>query len=369
MSTATLSLDALIELAQPDPRAIADGRRRMHDVFHHRPTDVLPILFAATAPEDIAWNADMRRHVDDPEQMLYDLVAGLVGWARAGSDAQLSIRVDTGTGTLASATGCQQLSSEYALPWTTHISRDAVEAFDPSAALASKGVLPRVRALYAEFRQRLPDYVGLYIADTQSPFDLAHLLYGDPLFYAMFDEPAFVHALLAKATTLYIEGSRLMKSWIDEAPDGGLHGTLAMTHGGVRACEDTATLLSPELIEEFVVPYRDQGLAPFGGGWVHYCGNNEHVYRSLLRSPWVRGINFGNPERHDFTRVLPELIAAGKFYYGAPPRGEEETLEAYFRRVISYTGGARVGLIFIPELRPDESVEPTRVLELWRGMQ
>ncbi len=369
MSTPPLSLDALLEQARPDPQAIADGRRRMRDVFHHRPTDVLPILFAAPAPEGIAWNRDMRRHVEDQEQMLYDQVAGLVGWARAGSDAQLAIRANTGTGTLVSTAGCRLLPSEFGLPWTTHVSREAIETFDPTDDLASRGVLPRVKALYAEFRARLPEYIGLYIADTQSPFDLAHLLYGDAIFYAMFDDPDFVHALMAKATALYIAGSTLMKSWIGEARDGGLHHTLAMHNGGVRACEDTATLLSADLVDEFVVPYRDQGLAPFGGGWVHYCGDNAHVYRSLLRSPWVRGINFGNPERHDFSRVIPELIAAGKFYFGAPARGADETLEAYFRRTLGYTSGTRVGLIFCPELRDNEAAEPARVLELWRGMQ
>ena len=369
MPTTTLSLDDLIELIQPDPRALADGRRRMVDMFHDRPTDSLPIFFATPAPEDgIAWNKDMRRHVEDPDQMLYDQVAGLIGWARAGSDAQLSIRADTGTGTLPTAAGCEQLLSEFGLPWTTHVGREAIEAFDP-ADIAERGVLPRVRELYAYFRARLPERNHCYIADTQSPFDLAHLLYGDAIFYDMFDDPDFVHALLEKATALYINGSKLMKAWVGEPIDGGYHGGLWMRNGGVRACEDTATLLSPELVAEFVVPYRDRCLAPFGGGWVHYCGDNEAVYRSLLKATQVRGINFGNPERHDFSRVLPELVAAGKCYYGAPPRLEDESLEAYFRRTLGYTGGARKGLIFVPELHGDEPKEPVRVLDLWRSLQ
>jgi hypothetical protein len=359
----------LLELIQPDPQILADGRRRMADMFHDRATDSLPILFSAPAPEDgIAWNKDMHRHVEEPDQMLYDQVAGLIGWARAGSDAQMSIRANTGTGTLCTAAGCKQLLSEFGLPWTTHVGREAIEAFDP-ADIADRGVLPRVYELYAYFRARLPERIHFYIADTQSPFDLAHLLYGDAIFYDMFDDPDFVHALLAKATALYINGSQLMKSWIREPADGGCHGILWMENGGVRACEDTATLLSPELVNEFVVPYRNQGLAPFGGGWVHYCGDNDEVYCSLLQAPQVRGINFGNPERHDFSRVLPELIEAGKFYYGNPPRLDDESLNVYFHRVLGYTGGARKGLIFVPELRGDEPKEPARVLDLWRSIQ
>jgi len=369
MSATTLSLDDLLELIQPDPQILADGRRRMADLFHDRATDSLPIIFSTPAPEDgIAWNKDMRRHVEDPDTMLYDQVAGLIGWARAGSDAQLAIRANTGTGTLCTAAGCEQLLSEFGLPWTTHVGREAIQTFNPSN-IAELGVLPRVRELYAYFRARLPERIGFYIADTQSPFDLAHLLYGDAIFYDMFDDPEFVHLLMKKATALYIAGSRLMKAWISEQADGGCHGGLWMANGGVRVCEDTATLLSPELIEQFVVPYRDAGVAPFGGGWVHYCGDNAALYRTLLRAPQVRGINFGNPERHDFSRVLPELIEEGKFYFGNPPRQEDETLEAYFHRVIGYTGGAKKGLIFVPELRDDEPKAPARVLDLWRALQ
>jgi len=306
--------------------------------------------------------------VEDPDQMLYDQVAGLIGWARAGSDAQLSIRANTGTGTLCTAAGCGQILSEFGLPWTTHLGRAAIEAFDP-ADIAELGVLPRVRELYAYFRARLPQRIHFYIADTQSPFDLAHLLYGDTIFYDMFDDPEFVHALLDKATALYVNGSQLMKEWIGEPADGGHHGGLWMQNGGVRVCEDTATLLSPDLVDEFVVPYRDRGVAPFGGGWVHYCGNNDAVYATLLKAPQVRGINFGNPERHDFSRVLHALIEAGKFYYGNPPRKDDESLEAYFRRVLGYTGGAKKGLIFVPELRGDEPKEPRRILDLWRSLQ
>ena len=153
MST-TLSLADLVDLIQPDAQALADGRRRLTDLWQNRATDSLPILFAAPPPEGIAWNRDVRVHVENRDQMLYDQVAGLVGWSRAGSDAQISVRADTGTGTLCSAAGCQLLPSEYGLPWTTHVSKETLEAFDPHD-IAEEGVMPRVCALYQYFRSRL----------------------------------------------------------------------------------------------------------------------------------------------------------------------------------------------------------------------
>ncbi|HOS44772.1 MAG TPA: hypothetical protein PK794_13870, partial [Armatimonadota bacterium] len=261
MSTATYSLDDLLAMLEPDPRALEDGRRRMADVWHDRPTDSLPILFGAPAPEGVSGGGDMRRHFEDDAQMLYDAVVGLLGVARAGSDMQLTIRADTGTGTFATVAGCELLPSEYALPWTTHLTREALQAFHPEEmTLAEAGVMPRVKRLYAYFREALPDDVHPFCADSQSPYDLAHLLYGDPIFYDMYDDPDFVHELLRKTTYLYVECTTLIKAWMNEPLDGGYHWGMAVANGGTRSCEDTATLLNAEAIAEFVHPYRSRGL-------------------------------------------------------------------------------------------------------------
>lgn len=370
MSTSTYSLDDLIAMLQPNLQALEDGRRRMTDVWHGRATDSLPILFSAGAPEGVTGGGDMVRHFEDDEQMLYDTVVGLLGTARAGSDMQLTIRANTGTGTYATAAGCRLLPSEFALPWCTHVSRETLEAFHPEEMnLAEAGVLPRVKRLYDFFRSKLPSFVHFFCADSQSPFDLAHLLYGDPIFYDMYDDPDFVHDLLRKATYLYIEGTKLIKGWMGETLEGDYHWGMAVANGGSRSCEDTATLLNDDAIAEFVHPYRAQGLAPFGGGFVHYCGDNAHLYRDVLSEPLARGLNFGNPERHDMGQVIGDLIAAGKCYWGGVPRGDDETLEAYFRRVIGYTQGTRTGLIFMASLRGEETQEPERVLGVWRELQ
>ena len=369
MSVETLSLEALLATIQPDAHAIAEGRRRMIDVWHGRPTDSLPLCFGAVPPQGVMPNTDMRRHVNDPDQMLYDTAVGLAATARAGSDAQLALRVNTGTGTLATAAGCGQLPSDHGLPWTEHITRAQIDAFDPDTNLATLGLLPQLKAWYARFRAQLPTCVGFFCADTQGPFALAHLLYGDDIFYDVYDDPGFVHALLEKTTALYITATRLMKEWIGEPLDGGLHFSFALANGGVRACEDTSTLLAPNTIDTFVLPYQARALAPFGGGFIHYCGNHDALYRGCVDNPWVRGLNFGNPERHDFSVILPELIARGKCYAGEINRLDDESLDAYFRRVVGYTQGAKRGLILTPVLHPDETADPARVLDTWRGVQ
>jgi len=364
-----LSLTELIDLIIVDPQLVANGERRMEDVWCGRVTDSLPIHFYANGPENVQYVSDNVRQYQEDEVMLYNWACSLVAAARSGSDMPLTIRANTGTGTLATIAGCTMMPIATSLPWTNPITREEIEAFDPTADFSTRGIMPRVKNLYSYYREHLPTSVNYFIADTQGPFDLAHLLYGDELFYAIYDEPEFVHELMAKATTLYIRGSELMKSWIGEPLDGGYHWNLKMANGGVRCCEDTSTLLNGDSIAEFVAPYQQQALAVFGGGYVHFCGNNPALYRAVLENPYARGLNFGNPELFDFAVVLPELIAAGKCYQGGIPRNEGESLRDYFTRVISYTAGSRTGLIFMPSLWPAELNEPERVVGLWRELQ
>ncbi|HEX2947955.1 MAG TPA: hypothetical protein VHV83_00025, partial [Armatimonadota bacterium] len=284
MPSTARSLDALIELIQPNEHVLADGARRMEDIWHGRSTDSLPLLFSAPVREDVSSEG-----LNPNEQMLYEWTISLVGAARSGSDIQLTIRANTGTGTLATIAGCQLTPCENNLPWTEHITRETIEAFDADADYAHAGIMPQVHDLYAYFKTKLPSCVHFFCADTQGPFDLAHLFYGEEIFYALYDEPEFVHQVLEKATKLYIRGTKLLKTWIDEPLDGGYHWGYRLANGGVRACEDTSTLLSPDSIAEFVLPYQERALAAFGGGFIHYCGDNAALYDGELRSPMVRG--------------------------------------------------------------------------------
>lgn len=90
--------------------------------------------------------------------------------------------------------------------------------------------------------------------------------------------PDFIHHLLQLSTRAYIESTKVMKAVNGEELNSGYHSiNLYMCRGGVRICKDTATLLSPSVIKEFIIPYLKEALKPFGGGWVHFCGNNSYL--------------------------------------------------------------------------------------------
>ena len=66
-------------------------------------------------------------------------------------------------------------------------------------------------------------------------------------------------------------------------------------------------------------PYTERLLDHFGGGYIHYCGNNQHLLEMMPTFRKSIGLNFGNPERHDPELVLKSLAKAGKSYYGSFP--------------------------------------------------
>ncbi len=154
----------------------------------------------------------------------------------------------------------------------------------------------------------------------------------------------------------------------DQDPNFGRDSGNVTMRGGVRLSEDTVTLLNEDQIQEFAVPYSRKVMAALGGGFIHYCGRNDHLLNAILSDmPECHMLNFGQPDKHDMAEVMEQVMAAGKTYCGGIPRKAEEDLKAYFERVLSNTEGKKRGLIFQPSLRGEE--DRTEAVNLWRDLQ
>ncbi|PIW34139.1 MAG: hypothetical protein COW28_00820, partial [bacterium (Candidatus Ratteibacteria) CG15_BIG_FIL_POST_REV_8_21_14_020_41_12] len=233
--------------------------------------------------------------------------------------------------------------------------------------ISEKGLIPRAKEYMNFFKKRLNGKASVYLSDTQGPFDLAHLIRGDEIFTDFYDDPGFVRHLMELSTYVYIEATKYLKRVIDEPLNAGYHSnSLYMEGCGVRCCEDTTTLLSPEIVKEFVVPYIKKALSPFEGGWVHFCGKGNHLLDIFLEIPEVKGINFGNPENYDPAEILPKLESKGKVYYGSFPRKEKEGTEEYFARLLKplHKKGTLLLVFNLPEGEGSPSV-----LSLWHSVQ
>ena len=363
-----VEVDAVLELYKPDLAAMERGRARQAAIWTGGRTDFVPILVAGPPhPQEASFpHYNLKECYYDRERMLVSHLWGMIGCVRSRSDAVPSMRANTGVGTLATVFGCKNTVFEDKMPWVLeHLTPDEALAADVSD-VEERGEMPRVLEYMKYFHEKLDGRGFVYCADNQGPLDLAHILLGNRFFTALYDEPLKMHELLAKCADVIIGAVKAMKRAVAEPTDGGHHSAaLYMAAGGIRICEDTTTLISPEAVREFSVPYTRRVCAEFGGGWVHFCGSGRHVLESYLVCPEVKGFNFGNPEQFDEQQVLPLLAQKGEFYFGSWPRRDGEALEGYFNRILRALGGQARGLIFQPQLRPGEA---DGAMDLWQAL-
>jgi len=285
----------------------------------------LPLRVMAPPPPEIDFRPyPYSEAFEDPEKMLYNELGQHAASALIGDDRCWAIRANFGVGIIPSAFGrpCRILNDS--MPWvepaeTPGAIRRIVEAETPAD---NAGLLGRCWSAYAHFLDRLEPYPRLaevvrpYHPDFQGPFDAAHLIWGHNLYTAMRDDPALVHELLDRVTTLYVRAMRRYKKLVGEGCDLSPH--WSMWHcGGVLLRCDTATCISRRMYDAFILPYDERLLAEFGGG-MHYCGSGKQFFPSLIEAYGLTGINFGEPERQDLDLVLEATQPLGIGMIGLP---------------------------------------------------
>ncbi len=371
-ASSRVPLDKVLALLQAEQALLLQSQARQEAVWRGEEVDYLPLLLAGgSVPERKNLPSyNLKEQFFDQEKMLYEQAWAALSTVRAKSDALPSVRANLGTGFLASVFGLEQEVFADKMPWLKkHLRKDEIEKFSEESLspISDKGLIPRAKEYMNFFKERLTGKVAVYLPDTQGPFDLAHLIRGNEIFTDIYDDPDFVHHLMELSTYVYIEASKYLKRVVDEPLNAGYHSnSLYMESCGVRCCEDTTTLLSPEIVKEFIVPYIKKALSPFGGGWLHFCGKGNHLLDIFLEIPEIKGINFGNPENYDPAEILPKLESKGKIYYGSFPRKEREGVKEYFARLLKPLH--KKGTLLLDFDLP-EGEESSSVLSLWNSVQ
>ncbi|MDK1030525.1 MAG: uroporphyrinogen decarboxylase family protein [Planctomycetia bacterium] len=360
---------ALVAEARDDDR-IERGKRRMAAVSKGLAPDYLPLCFSAPVPRRKAFPTyNMREQFYNREAMLVGQLSGAVN----RSDAVPSVRPNLGVGFIPSLVGVESIIFDDMMPWPqTRLSKQEIADLTVPDDVSGLGMMPRCLELIEFYAERLGGVVEIFIADTQGPLDIAHLIRGSDIFTDFYDDPPFIHHLLRLSTELYVKATMLMLEATGQ-PEGVCYHSGTLYAEGVRArmCNDTDTLLSGHLLREFVEPYVADASAQVGNVWSHYCGRNPHLEAFLEnRAETVHGINFGNPEMQDFPTVMSNLIASGKFYFGGWPRNGE-LLEEHFTAVLTSLGGRRRGLILNggPTEQETNEIGSEEILDLWHRLQ
>ncbi|MGC8862955.1 MAG: uroporphyrinogen decarboxylase family protein [Armatimonadota bacterium] len=296
-------LDAAIDSAHQ--AASEDLFRR---AVSYEPVERLPLTINCTLPD---WPAfSYRETFDDIHKMLLAELAPVWAGANLRDDRVYTIRANYGVGAIASMFGCHvRLTEDNVLPWVTPLDSASLDRILDSGKISIEsglgGRVLETEQFYLKTLSRfdnLAQWVHVYLADTQGPFDNAHLIMGHTIYTELYDNPVRVHRLLELVTDTCIRYSRAQKQITGESGPFSYHSQM-IVRGGVRICDDSGINLSAELYREFCKPYNERILAEFGGGWIHYCGNGRQILPEVLSTSGVTGINFGQPELQDLAHV------------------------------------------------------------------
>ncbi len=240
----------------------------------------------------------------DKETMMFNQLASFQQVTRVKDDTLPMIRANYGVGILTSAFGLSCTLMNNDLPWVNHVdSEDEIRRIiDRGMPDNHAGLMGKVFETHEYYQEQLAKYpkcqalIPIYHPDFQGPFDVAHLIWGSGIYYAVYDQPELVHALLRLVTDTYIHFMKAVKKTIqdEEAPGYVFHwGTLYK--GSVVLRNDSPVNLSRDMYEEFVRPYDEDIYRALGSGSMHYCGRADQWVFSMMECRGLRALNFGQP--------------------------------------------------------------------------
>lgn len=253
----------------------------------------------------------------DVEKMFISQLSGAVAAAFADGDAVPSVRANVGCGCINTLIGgLKQTFFPDKMPWLLeHLTADEMRSITADAIEDSPEFRAGLEAM--RYMKEMLEGTGIevYPMDIQGPVDMAHLWLGNEFFYDVYDEPEVMHRALSLAVECIDYAFRKNLEII--APEDHVchyNGLVLPLAAPMKISEDTSTLICKDHLEEYMIPYTTELLRRFGGGYIHYCGDNRHLLPITETLDGSIGLNFGNPERHDFSEVLPALAANRKCY-------------------------------------------------------
>ena len=306
-----------------DPEVEDDYRAQWEDFLFGRTKDeIFTPKRKKPAKPGIEWpRININDAVDDTDLMIQSELAR-ASWALNSIDKIPCIRANYGTGIMTSLFGAEIFMmprENNTLPTTrplddTEKVRAVVEKGMPSPDSGFGKNVFAFGEICAELFEKFPkvkEYVTVYHPDFQGPLDACELLWGCEMFYAMYDEPELVHGMLKLITDTY---EFMMKKWISIIPfreKMNPHWQQFYNRGNIVLRSDSAMNVSPDIYNEFSLPYDKRLLDTFGGGAVHFCGRGDHYIEILCSLPNVYGINMSQPQYNDMEKIYRATVDKG----------------------------------------------------------
>lgn len=218
------------------------------------------------------------------------------------------IRANFGVAILPSLFGVEYRLSGNDLPWVTPLREpsEIERLIARGIPMLTAGLGGKVFEAYEYYLEQLEKYpvcrecIAFCHPDLQGPFDIAHLIWGTEIYYALYDSPELVHRLLELVTETYIRYLEALKRLIRDSTGRYLFHWGSLFKGGMVLRNDTAVNLSREMYEIFVRPYDEKIFRAFEGGSIHFCGRGDQWISSMLQCQGLQALNNGQPPNMKF---------------------------------------------------------------------
>jgi hypothetical protein len=289
------------------------------------------------SPPGVEWpHVGVNAALDDFDAMALQQYAMCSAQLAGATGTPLAVRANYGTSILPLLFGVEPFVMEDrldTLPTSRplHDSAAIRRVVDARAPDLRRGYGERVFEMGERFVEigrsypRIGAHVHIYHPDLQGPLDICEIVWGTPLFYALYDDPVLVRELLELVTETY---SRFLRAWAEIVPfhpAGNVH--WAVYHrGSIVLRLDSAMNLSGEHYEAFSKPYDQRLLDEFGGGVVHFCGRGTHFIRGMCELRGLFGVNLTQPECNDMETILANTVDRGIPLLGLARSAAEEAL-------------------------------------------
>jgi len=277
---------------------------------------------AERRPPAVAWPAvSVNEALQDPEAMALQQYGGCSRCLAEGNGAPLSVRANFGSSIIPLLFGVEP----FVMPGETNTLPTSVPLHETDAvrAVIDRG-LPSLEGGYgakvfemgrfyrriAEQYPKIGAHVHIYHPDLQGPLDICEVVWGSEMFYAFYDTPDLVKALLNLVTDTY---AAFMRRWSEIAPpaeDFNVHWDMAH-RGRIMLRNDSAMNVSPDQFDEFSRPYDRRLLGEFGGGAVHFCGRGDHYISRLVEIPGLYAVNPSQPHLNDMEAIFANTVDKG----------------------------------------------------------
>lgn len=297
------------------------------------------IIINTAAKNNYTWEQKLA----DPLIMLQPQLDNISTHLEIGDDFVPAVRVDFGTGQIASAFGCEITFPENNLPAVCgHPLRSVGDVYNLKKPTIEGGMYGKIYEWIELWKKHLPSWISIQHTDIQSPFNNAHLIRGNDILTDFYDEPAAVEYLLDLITDYTIDVVRHINRVIGVEEGWFCDWGGAYWKGAARISNCSNDMISPRFYTQYVLPRDVRLLGSIGGGRVHYCGGHRQVIGEFFKNPEITGLDI-DAGLHDLWSVAetaPDNLVLVFQNYGKPFPQLERLLSGDWprkRNIVIYT--------------------------------